>query len=110
MSKVYRVGSLYGTTYHNTAREAARKKPGGEEPESVDRLDAAAECDRLHALAGEWESLFGEARVILIDLVDALGSDARLLEPGRRAAAFVASHPLPPATAGDRDGQRSYGI
>jgi hypothetical protein len=36
-------------------------------------------------------------------------TDPRETNAWRRVLKFVADNPMPPATAGDRDGQRSYG-
>ncbi len=110
MSKVYRVGSVYGTTYFNTAKEADRDKPGGEEPESVQRLDAAEECNRLAKDVDEADRTIWALRTLLEDLVHACPSDVlRTTEAGRRASKFIKDHPLPSADSCERDGGRSFG-
>lgn len=110
MSNVYRVGSMYGTVYFNTVREADRCKPGGEEPESVERLDAAEECNRLTQDAEAAERTINGLRMLLEDLLGVCPDDVFETPSGQRARKFVEDNPLPPATGADRDGQRSYGV
>jgi hypothetical protein len=111
MAKVYRVGSLYGTEYFNTVREADRCKPGGELPESVICVDAAGECNRLERYMEETERFSQKVRLLLEELRDVCPVEVtHNTEAGRRANKFIVENPLPPATSGDRDGQRSYGV
>lgn len=107
MGKVYLVTSLYGDEYFNTVREVNSHKPGGEEPESVDRLDAAKECNRLLGYADDMELKFWQARSLLDELV--YTADPNSSGVVDRVTAFLEANPLPPATAADRDGERSYG-
>jgi hypothetical protein len=109
MSKVYRIGSMYGTEYVNTAKEANRCKPGGEEPESVERLDAAEECARLAKDVEDAERSINAVQMLLEDLCGVCPPDVlESTEAGKRASKFIKAHPLPPAGDGNRDGQRSY--
>lgn len=111
MSTVYRVGSHHATAYFNTAKDAARYKPGGEEPESVDRLDAADECNDLLTRVEQSERLWNSARLLLEGLLDVCPSGViHGTEAGRRASKFIADNPLPAADSSDRDGGRSYGV
>lgn len=111
MGKVYRVGSLYGTSYFNTLKEANQHKPGGEEPETFDQFDAAEECNRLAKDVSDAERTIHGLRMLLEDLVAACPEDLLATSPsGQRANKFVTDNPLPPADAADRDGQRSYGV
>lgn len=112
MGSVYRVGSVYGTTYHNTAKEADRQRPGGEQPESVDRLDAAGECSLLFAEAVRQEERYFAARLMLQDVCDCFlaedDEDRRTMEA---ALKFLRDNPAPAADSAERDGGgRSYGI
>ncbi len=110
MRHVYRIGSMYGVEYANTAREADRCKPGGEEPESVLRVDAAGECNRQERAIVEAERTICALRMLLEDLRNVCTVEVvHGTEAGRRANKFITDNPLPPATAGDRDGDRSYG-
>lgn len=87
-----------------------RCKPGGEEPEMVDKLDAAAECTRLNTLLDEQERKTHRIHHLLSELVDQFPDLPLLSRPtGRAAVKFLEDNPLPPATAADRDGGRSYG-
>lgn len=108
MGNVYRVGSMHGTEYFATAREADRCRPGGEEPESVTRLNAATECGRLRDEAERQENLFWAARSLLDELAAWVPSMPDGL--ARRIDAFLTANPLPAVTCADRDGQRSYGV
>jgi hypothetical protein len=110
VGKVYRVGSVHGTEYCNTAREADRCRPGGEFPESVICLGAAGECNRQERHIVEAERTINRLRILLRDLVSECSWDTIYkTEAGRAAKKFVQEHPLPPEDAADRDGQRSYG-
>lgn len=110
MSNVYRVGSLYKTEYFNAAKEANRCRPGGEEPESVECVDAAAECNRLERSTEKIEQFGNSARLLLEELRDICPDDViNETEIGRRVSRFLEENPMPPATSADRDGQRSYG-
>lgn len=110
MSNVYRVGSMYGTNYFNTAKEAVRCKPCGEEPESVERLDAAEECTRLHKSCNDMESDAVTLRRLLRCLTDVCSDDVLATDDGKAALAYLAKNPAPPADAANRDGGRSYGV
>ena len=111
MPNVYRVGSIYGTTYFNTAREADRHKPGGEEPEEVIRLDAAGECNRLSRYLDVEEQMSERLRYLLYELAERCepgilsGTDV-----GRQVQKMMRERPIATATAAERDGGRSYGI
>lgn len=110
MGKVYYVGSIYKEVYFNTAKDCRRCKPGGEEPESVEVLDAAEECNRLMQDVRDAERTITSLRMLLEELRDVCSMD--LLEgifAGRRVCKFIADNPLPPADSADRDGGRSYG-
>lgn len=108
---VYRVGSVHGSKYVNTSREAGQCRPGGEEPEIVDALDAAAECERLAKDVDDAERTIDGLRMLLADLVDVCPLDViQTTEAGKRAARFIEKNPLPPATAAERDGCRGYGV
>lgn len=110
MAKVHRVGSVNAVVYFNTAREADRKKPGGEEPESVTRVDAAAECNRLERYVEEAERRTALLRFLLEELRDVCPVEViHGTEIGRRVNKLIANDPLPPADSAHRDGQRSYG-
>lgn len=74
MAHVYRISSPLGTAYRHTARGADQCRPGGERPDEVARLDAAAECTRLHCALAQEE----EARLAL----RALLREVRALCPG----------------------------
>ena len=90
MGNVYRVGSIYGSVYLNTWKEADRCKPGGEEPESVERLDAAEECTRLMKDADDAERTINHLRMLLEDLWDVC--PLKMIETtvaGRRANKFI---------------------
>ena len=111
MANVYRVGSIYGTEYFNTAKDADKHKPGGEEPESFVRVDAAAECNRLERYVEDAERFSSRLRLLLEELRDACPAEViHGTEVGRRVNKVIAENPLPPATSADRDGQRSYGV
>jgi hypothetical protein len=111
MAKVYRIGSPYGTEYTNTAREADRVRPGGEEPESITRVDAAGECNRLDRMIDEAERTIRCLRMLLEDLRNVCPVEVtHKTDAGRRANKFISENPLPPADAADREGQRSYGV
>ena len=111
MGKVYRVGGVYGTEYFNTAREADRCKPGGEEPEEVICVDAAGECNRLERYVEAAERFGRTLRLLLGELRDAYPVELiHGSEIGRRVDKFIAENPLPPADSADREGQRSYGV
>src|SRR5690348_11403286 len=71
MGKIYRVGSFYETQYFNTAKEADKFKPDGEEPETFVRVDAAAECNRMQRYMEESERLWWRARKLLEELRNA---------------------------------------
>jgi hypothetical protein len=107
MAKVYRVGSYHGTEYVSTLRDADRTKPGGEEPESVERVDAATECNALIESFDEEERRGNVARRLLEEVFDSRIVTQKLLA---KIDAYFAANPMPPADAADRDGQRSYGI
>ncbi len=110
MSKVYLVDSLYETVYFNTVKEAGRYKPGNEEPESVERLDAAEECNRLLRDVDDGARTIRALRMLLEDLVNVgHSSDLQGTQAWKRVVKFVEENPLPPADSADRDGQRSYG-
>jgi hypothetical protein len=110
MGNVYRVDSHYGTEYVNTAREAERCKPGGEEPESVVRVDAAAECNRLERYLEEAERRERSMRLMIEELRDVCPVEViHGTGIGRQVNKFIANNPLPSADSADRDGQRSYG-
>lgn len=110
MSKVYRVGSYYGTEYFGTVKAASSYKPGGEEPESVDCVDAAEECMRLMKDVDDAERSIRGLRMLLEDLVDVCPNEITVKTlAGQRASKFCKDNPLPPADAADRDGGRSYG-
>lgn len=110
MAFVWRVGSYHGTEYFNTAREAGRCKPGCEEPESFSRVDGAAECNRLEIYIENAERTSNRLRLMLRDLLGICPVETvHGTEAGRNALEYLAKNPLPPATAADRDGQRSYG-
>lgn len=107
---VYRVGSLYGTHYFNTVREANKCRPGGEEPESVDKINAAEECARLDGEIEAADKTISGLRLLLHDLVDSYPNGLPMSsEAWRRVVRFVNENPLPPADSADRDGQHSYG-
>lgn len=109
MSKVYRIDSIYETVYVNTAREANRCKPGGEEPESVDCLDAATECNHLQEEIYSIERTVFALRMLLEELHDSLPRHIlKELVAGQQLDKFITDNPLPPAGSADRDGQRSY--
>lgn len=111
MARVYQANSIYETVYFNTSKEAMRYRAGGDElPESIERLDAAEECNRLLKCIDDAEGDYNAARMILDELFDICSANVRCSSVGKRAADFIAAHPLPPATANDRDGGRSYGI
>jgi hypothetical protein len=107
MSHVYRIGSVYGVTYVSTAREANRCNPNGERPESINCLDAVAECQRLSDEVDRLDAAVGVAS----QLIDGLWGMMAMPDDGvdNRVAAFLKAHPPSPATASDRDGGRSYG-
>lgn len=111
MANVYRVESIHGdgTEYYSTAREADRARPGGERPESIIRVDAAAECNRLERYADAEEARARTFRYVLGELLDACFDGAADSPAIRRARKIVADHPLPPADAADRGGPQSYG-
>lgn len=111
MAKVYRVGSLYGTAYFNTFKEASRCKPGGEEPETFECPDAAAECNELLKREYDAEQTVDTLRMLLANLVDVCTNETiRTTDAGRRALKFLDDHPLPPVSSDSRDGGRSYGV
>lgn len=111
MGHVYRVGSMYGTEYFNTAKETDRHKPGGEKPESVRRVDAARECNRLNRLLDETERELNRLRHMLRELLEECHPNGVAeTEIGRRVQQYFNANPVSPATSADRDGQRSYGI
>ena len=107
MSKVYRVGSIHGTVYLNTAKEVDKCKPGCEEPESVDCVDAAEECNRLLKSEYDSEKALAHVRLLLLDLLNgcSIGTPAH-----QRAMQYFEENPFPPSNAADRDGGRSYGL
>jgi hypothetical protein len=110
MGKVYRVGSHYGTEYFNTRREADRCKPGEEEPESFECVDAAGECNRLERMVDETESRLNQLSCMVRELLEVCPPETvDGTEIGRRAQRYCIDNPLPPATCATRDGQRSYG-
>ena len=111
MGQVYRIGSVYGTQYCGTIKEADRCKPGGEEPETFLRLDAADECNRLNRMLDEAEARINRLRNLLASLLDVC--DPLVVAEtgaGRAAQRYVSENPLPPADCADRDGRRSYGV
>ena len=110
MSNVYRVGSYYETAYFNTGKEADRFKPGGEEPESFERLDAAEECNHLLSEVQEAERTINRLRTLLEELHDACSLEIHHTDIGRRVSKYIADNPLSPATCSERDGGRSYGV
>lgn len=112
MSKVYRVASIYGIEYCNTAREADRCKPGGESPESVTCVDAAGECNRMEREYQQLEQMYDKVRYMLEELRDVCCPVEAMFktEIGRQVQSFIKENPLPPATDANRDGQRSYGV
>jgi predicted transcriptional regulator len=111
MGNVYRVGSLYGTEYFNTAKDANRFKSGDEHPESIIRLDAAGECNRLERYTEEAERATRTVRWLLEELRNVCPTEIiHETEIGRRVNKFIAENPLPPADSCDREGERSYGI
>ncbi len=111
MGKVYRVGSLFGIEYFDTAKEADRCKPGGEQPEEVIRLSASGECNRLNRLVDEIEERLHSVRYLLEELLTVCDPQTVAnTEAGRRAGKWITDNPLPPADSADRDGQRSYGV
>lgn len=110
MGKVYRIGSIHGTTYVNTVREANAEKPGGEEPESVDCVDSAGECNRLNRMVDETERRLESVRYLLAELMEDCPSDILFnTKAGKAAFDYMAANPLPVVTCADRDGGRSYG-
>ena len=112
MSHVYRIESIHGdgTEYVNTSREADQCRPGGELPESVTRVDAAGECNRLERYVRETERFAQSVRLLLEQLRDECSVEVITgTAIGRKVNQFLADNPLPAATAADRDGQRSYG-
>lgn len=110
MAKVYRIGSIHGTTYVNTAKEANAEKPGGEEPESVDCVDSAGECNRLNRMVDETERRLDSVRYLLAELMECCPSEILFnTKAGKDAFDYMAANPLSAATSGDRDGGRSYG-
>lgn len=110
MSFGYRVAGIDDVQYFGTRREAERYKPGGEEPESVDRVDAAAECNRLERYVEEAERIRAVFRVVLEALLELCPTEIVYgTDTGKRAVKLLAEYPLPVATSADRDGGRSYG-
>jgi hypothetical protein len=111
MAKVYRISGLSGAAYFNTRREADQFKPGGEEPEGFERLDAAKECNRLLEAEYQSEREVSLLRRLLFGLRDICPTDAmEENDRGRDVLEYCEANPWPPATASDRDGQRSYGV
>jgi hypothetical protein len=110
MSKVYRVESHYGVDYFNTAKEADRHKPGGEEPEEVVRIDGAGERNRLDRPVGENKSRLYHIRHLLEELLAVCDPQTVAnTHAGRMARKYIDDNPLPPADCAERDGGRSYG-
>lgn len=111
MATVYKACGLDETVYFNTSREVMRHKFGGDEiPESIERLDAAGECNQLVDEIRQIESQYYRVRMLLDELCGICPSDILAKGSGRRAAEFIAAHPMAPATAADREGERSYGV
>jgi len=111
MPIVYRVGGIFGTEYFGTAREADRYKPGGEEPETFHRIDAAGECNRLNRMVDETERRLDSVRWLLAELLEVCDPQTVSgTEAGRKAQAYIVANPLPRADSSERDGGRSYGI
>ena len=90
----------------NTAREADRHKPGGEEPESVVCVDAAAECNWLMEEIEKLEATKNTMRNLLENILDS-GLACHLYDS---VVKVLADNPRSPADSSDRDGQRSYGV
>lgn len=108
MGRVYLVNSLHGDVqYTNTSREASRAFPDGYE--SLSMLDGAAECNRLAAEVEEAEDRTRKLRLFLEDLVNITPGKVEDSDVWQRVLEFCEKNPLPPATAADRDGERSYG-
>lgn len=111
MSNIYRVDSLYGIEYFGTSKEADRSRPYGEQPESVQRLNAADECNRLREEADDIERDMNTARLLLAELLDVCPNEIiEQTAAGRNASKFIDEHPMTAATCAERDGDRSYGI
>ena len=70
MGQVYRLGGVYGTEYFNSKKAASRCKPGNEEPESFERVDASSECNRLIKLLEETDDRFSRMRCLVEELLD----------------------------------------
>ena len=110
MSKVYRVAGVDSVEYFNTAKETNRCKPGGDEPESVECFDAAAQCNLLDRTIDETERRLNRVRMLLAELIEVCPTAAVFsTRAGKNAFDYLQANPLPPATAGERDGGRSYG-
>jgi len=111
VSHVYRVGSLYATEYFNTSKEAFRFKPGLEEPESLVRLDAAAECNKLDRMLDETETRLARLRYMVGEFLEVCPSDVIAnTEAGRQIQRYCIDNPVASATCADRGGQQSYGV
>jgi hypothetical protein len=82
---------------------------GSEASGSVIRLDAAGECNRLERDIEGIERLNQSMRMMLEELLGECPVElVHETAIGRRVQKLISDHPLPTATAGDRDGQRSY--
>lgn len=106
MVHVYHIGSIYGDGYVSTLREVKRARPGGELPDSFSRVDAVAECNKFLRVVDDLEKEANAARLLLQKVADARDVSVELLS---EIDIYFAANPMPPATAADRDGQRSYG-
>ena len=112
MNRIYRVGSVHGTVYCGTKKEVRTTKLGGEEPDSIEAVDAAHECNWLLDDIEAKEKEILQLRRIVAGLISESGGcpSCESSEAYREAFAYMKLHPLPPATASDRDGGRSYGV
>lgn len=111
MASVYKACGINETLYFNTSKEVMRHKFGGDEwPESIERCDAAGECNQLVDEIRQIEGQYYRVRLLLEELCSICPNDILAKGCGRRAAEFIEAHPLPPTTAADRDGGRSYGV
>lgn len=110
MPFVYRVASLDEVHYFGTRREAERCKPYDEEPESLDRVDAAGECNRLNRMVDDAESRLARVRYMLAELLEACHPDTVAdTRAGQEALRYITANPLPPADSAERDGGRGEG-
>lgn len=91
MKYVYRVGGAHGVEYFDTAKEADRCKPDGEEPEEVTRMSAARECDRLMGLVNHFEEGLFTAQQLLAELLASCDPDTADTRAGRAAKEYLIS-------------------